>query len=104
MASETVKQVVLAESDADNMLAEAKNKGNKIIEDARKYADNALQEQLQLAHAAAQKMKESNRSEIDVLLGRISSEGAQSQENVRRQASENMSAAVRAVTDMLINY
>ncbi|MGN1403358.1 MAG: hypothetical protein ACI4XB_03445 [Ruminococcus sp.] len=101
MVSETVQQVLSAESAADTLLAETKAKCSRIIEDAEAYADRICKEKTEAADAEGTKLRAENQARAEQYSRAAAEECARKQAEIRQKADKNMDAAVELILSQL---
>lgn len=101
MVSETVQQVLSAESDADALLTKTRIKCSKIVEDAEAYADQICKEKTEAANAAGAKLRAENQARIEQYYRAATEECARKQADIRQKADKNMDAAVKLILSQL---
>lgn len=102
MASETVKAVLLAESNANESVSEAHKKADEIISAARKYADDELQKQLSAAESDADKLKSENQKRIEDFRRKTDEKSKQQTARTKKLADDNMFVAAGVIINHLV--
>lgn len=97
MASEAVKKILSAESEADRLNAEARKKAEEIINSAEQQAVVAIQKKLAEAKTEAEKIRKSNNVKIAEYTENAEKECAGILENIRSNSEKNADKAVDAV-------
>lgn len=97
MASETVKKILSAESEADKLNSEARKKAEDIINSAEQQAVVAVQKKLAEAKTQAEKIRKSNSAKIAEYTENAEKECEKVLENIRKVSAENSEKAVDAV-------
>lgn len=101
MVSETVKQVLSAESDANKLLAETRIKCSKIVEDAEKYADFICNEKTKAAEKAGAELCAENKLRAEQYRCAIVKECEKKKVAIRQMADRNMDSAVQVIIGQL---
>lgn len=101
MVSETVQQVLSAESDADKLLEETRIKCSKIVEDAEKYAGLICDEKAKAAEKAGAELHAENKLRAEQYRRATTEKCAQEKEAIRQKADRNMNSAVQLILSQL---
>lgn len=102
MASETVKAVLLAESNADKSVSEAHKTADEIIAAARKYSDDELRKQLSAAEFDAEKLRSDNQKRIEDFRRKTNEKSKQQTIKTKKLADENMLVAAGIIINHLV--
>lgn len=102
MASETVKAVLLAESNADKSVSEAHKTADEIIAAARKYSDDELRKQLSAAEFDAEKLRSDNQKRIEDFRRKANEKSKQQTIKTKKLADDNMLVAAGIIINHLV--
>lgn len=97
MASETVKKVLLAETNSDKKLYDARKKSEAIILSAEEYSKNFLQQQIEWAKADSIKLKEENLKKISKYQTELEANFKKDKEIIIQQVNKKMPDAINEV-------
>lgn len=101
MVSETVQNVLSAESAADKFLTETRLKCSKIIEDAEKYASLICKEKTKAAEKAGEELHKKNKLRAEQYSHAAAEECAREKEIIQKKAARNMDSAVQLILSQL---
>lgn len=99
MASEAVKKVLLAETSADRLNAEARQKAEDIVSSAHQRAVVAVQKKLAEAKAEADKIRNADNTKLAEYTKTAENNCAEKLDLIHRQVEKNTDRAVNAVIE-----
>lgn len=99
MASEAVKKVLLAETSADRLNAEARQKAEDIVSSAHQRAVVAVQKKLAEAKAEADKIRNADNTKLAEYTKIAEKNCAEKLDLIHKQVEKNTDRAVNAVIE-----
>lgn len=97
MASDAVKKILTAESEADRLNANARRKAEDIVSSANQRAVVAVQKKLAEAKSETERIRKSNSGKLVEYTEKAEKECAEKLAVIGRQVEKNTDNAVRAV-------
>ena len=97
MASETINKILEAEAEAERRTSEAKQRRDKLINDAQGKASLAVQKSLSEAAKEAGRMKTDIGAKLSAYRSEAEEECDKKIDDIRRKAGKNMDKAVEAI-------
>ena len=99
MASEAVNRILNAEAEADKKIADARRRAEEIIEQAHQQGAVTIQKRIADARAETEKISKSNNENLSKYWKNADRECEKSLELLRNQVNNNTEKAVSAITD-----
>ncbi|MDE5764834.1 MAG: hypothetical protein K2I00_07690 [Ruminococcus sp.] len=99
MASEAVNRILNAEAEADKKIADARRRAEEIIEQAHQQGAVTIQKRIADARAETEKIRKSNNENLSKYWKNADRECEKSLELLRNQVNNNTEKAVSAITD-----
>lgn len=103
MASETVKKILQAEAESDRLTTEARKKADDIINEAQRQSTIAMQKKLAEAKSETDKIRQNNAQILKEYEKKAQKNCAEELDKLKITAEKNSAKAVSAVIDRFFN-
>lgn len=97
MASEAVKKILAAEAESDKKTADARRKAEDIVNEAQRQASLAVQKKLTEARSETEKIRSADQKRAEEYRTKAEKENSQELERIRKKAESNYDKAAKAI-------